>query len=68
MFIASQNNPDQILEDWKTRSKMLGEKIKVEDGDQVKFGLFEDIDENGVMILKIGNKRELIYSGDATLR
>ncbi|MBU1100863.1 MAG: biotin--[acetyl-CoA-carboxylase] ligase [Bacteroidetes bacterium] len=68
IFKASQTNPGQILEDWKSRCQMLGEKIRIEDGEVVKFGVFEDIDKNGFMILNSGNKRELIHAGDIILR
>jgi BirA family transcriptional regulator, biotin operon repressor / biotin---[acetyl-CoA-carboxylase] ligase len=59
-----KEDPDKILSDWKSRCKMLGEKIRIEDDGKVKFGIFEDIDENGFLVLKVGDKRETIMSGD----
>ncbi len=60
--------PNKIINDWRNRCKMIGEKIKVVMGDKIKVGLFDDIDENGFLILKIGNTVEKIYSGDISIR
>ena len=47
---------------------MLGEKVKIEEGNSVKFGLFDDVDENGFMVLKTVDGYETITHGDASLR
>ncbi|MEG8947083.1 biotin--[acetyl-CoA-carboxylase] ligase [Rosettibacter firmus] len=60
--------PDKILNDWRNRCKMIGGKVKIVMDDKVKVGLFDDIDESGFLILKIGDKVEKIHYGDVSLR
>jgi biotin-(acetyl-CoA carboxylase) ligase len=47
---------------------MIGETIQIEVGDEKKFGIFYDIDANGFLILKSGEKLEKITSADITVR
>ncbi len=61
------DKPDEILKDWKARCRMIGEKISVSEGDQVKYGIFDDIDEEGFLVLKTGRKFEKIYFGDVSI-
>ena len=63
-----EHAPDKILSDWKNRCKLLGEKIKIAAGETTKFGIFEDIDEQGFLILKTQNGKEKIHFGDMSLR
>jgi BirA family biotin operon repressor/biotin-[acetyl-CoA-carboxylase] ligase len=62
------HSTDKILSDWKSRCRMIGEKIKIIDGETVKYGILEDINEKGFLVLKQGDKTELIHYGDVTLR
>lgn len=62
------NDPNKILNDWRERCKMIGEKIKIVEGEKIRTGVFEDIDQNGYLILKVGDKREKIHHGDVSLR
>ncbi len=64
----SKKSGKKILNDWRNRCKMIGEKIKIVDDEKVKVGIFEDIDENGFLILKVGDKTEKIHYGDVSLR
>jgi BirA family biotin operon repressor/biotin-[acetyl-CoA-carboxylase] ligase len=64
----SKKSGKKVLADWRNRCKMLGERIKIVDGDLVKVGIFEDIDENGFLILRNGEKIEKIHFGDVSLR
>lgn len=59
--------PQEILKDWKARCRMIGEKISVSEGDEVKYGIFDDIDESGFLILKNGRKYEKLYFGDVSI-
>jgi BirA family biotin operon repressor/biotin-[acetyl-CoA-carboxylase] ligase len=59
--------PEEILKDWKARCRMIGEKISVSEGDEVKYGIFDDIDESGFLVLKNGRKYEKIYFGDVSI-
>ncbi len=61
------DKPDEILKDWKARCRMIGEKISVTEGDQVRYGIFDDIDDEGFLILKTGRKLEKIYFGDVSI-
>lgn len=61
------DKPDEILKDWKARCRMIGEKISVSEGEQVKYGIFDDIDEQGFLVLKTGRKLEKIYFGDVSI-
>ena len=64
----SQTAPQKIMSDWKSRCKMIGEKIKVEEGEIVKHGIFDDVDETGCLLLKVDSKIEKIHYGDVSLR
>jgi len=46
---------------------MIGEKISVTEDEKVKYGIFDDIDENGFLLLRINKKIEKIYSGDVSI-
>jgi BirA family biotin operon repressor/biotin-[acetyl-CoA-carboxylase] ligase len=62
-----EERPDEILKDWKSRCRMIGEKISVTEGDKVKYGTFDDIDEEGFLVLKTGRKYEKIFFGDVSI-
>lgn len=68
MLKESKEDDNKILNNWRSRCKMIGEKVKVVEEDKSKFGLFEDIDDDGFLILKQGDKREKIHFGDVSLR
>ena len=62
-------NPKSILDDWRTRCRMIGEKILIEDNGNTKTGVFDDIDEQGFLLLRTSdNKFEKIHIGDVSLR
>lgn len=60
--------PEKVLEDWKVKCNMLGEKVKIEDDNGIKFGIFEDLDKEGHLIFNIDGKIEKIHFGDVSLR
>ena len=45
---------------------MIGERIVSED-DKIKYGIFEDIDDNGYLLLKSDDKIEKIHFGDMNI-
>ena len=47
---------------------MIGEHIKVTENDEIKFGTFLNIDDEGYLILKQKDKTEKIHFGDVSLR
>jgi len=61
-------NPQKILNDWKSKCEMIGEKIKVESDQISMYGIFEDLDSEGHLLLKVENKIEKIHFGDVSLR
>jgi len=68
ILLKVDENPEEILEDWKERCKMVGEKVKVESDKETKFGIFDDLDENGFLVLKSADGNEKIHFGDVSLR
>ena len=57
-------SPGDILKDWKSKCGLIGEKISITDGEKTKYGIFDDIDEDGFLLLKNKGKTEKIYFGD----
>ena len=43
---------------------MIGEKISITEDNKVKNGIFDDIDDDGFLILKTDKKTEKIYFGE----
>lgn len=60
-------NPSSILRDWKNRCRMIGEKISIIDDEIIKYGIFDDIDENGYLLLRTKKGIEKIHFGDVSL-
>jgi BirA family transcriptional regulator, biotin operon repressor / biotin---[acetyl-CoA-carboxylase] ligase len=63
-----KSDPDKILNDWRSRCKTIGEKINIVEDEKVEFGIFENIDGNGFLILRQGDKRKTIHYGDVSVR
>ncbi len=59
-------NPDEIMKDWKDRCNLIGEKISVTEDGNTKYGIFDDLDEEGFLLLKTKNKIEKIHFGDVS--
>lgn len=64
LLIELSNKPENILNDWRAKCKMIGDKISISENDKIKTGIFYDIDENGYLILKHNNSIEKIHFGD----
>jgi BirA family biotin operon repressor/biotin-[acetyl-CoA-carboxylase] ligase len=67
LAVKAVEKPQEILDDWKSKCRMIGEKVKVDVGKEKKFGIFYDIDEYGQLVLKSGDEFEKINFGDVTL-
>lgn len=63
-----KKDPDAILNSWRSRCKMIGEKVKVVDGENTTYGIFEDIDDKGFLILSEKDGVKKVFSGDVSLR
>lgn len=59
--------PEYITKEWKAKCRMLGEKIYVKEGDNVKSGIFDDIDNEGFLLLRTKDGIEKITIGDVSL-
>ena len=60
--------PDALLEDWKSKCRLIGEKISITEGENVKYGIFDDVDSDGFLLLKTKGKIEKIHFGDVSVR
>jgi len=68
IFEQSLINPEKVLNDWRSRCKLIGEKIKIEDEGKTIHGVFEDIDKNGYLLLRTPKELSTIHFGDISLR
>lgn len=68
IYLRAEERPQSIMDDWKQRCKMIGEKITIEDTNVSLSGVFEDIDEDGFLLLQVKDKIERIHFGDVSLR
>ncbi len=59
-----KNGFDKIRREWLDMAKGYKEKIKIKTEREVKEGFFEDIDDNGYLILKTNKGTEKIIAGD----
>jgi len=57
-----------ILNEWRERCRMIGERITVLSDGNSKRGIFQDIDENGFLILRSGDKTETLHFGEVSIR
>jgi BirA family biotin operon repressor/biotin-[acetyl-CoA-carboxylase] ligase len=68
LLLKVRTEPLEILKDWKAKCRLIGEKIAVGEGEKVKYGIFDDIDDEGYLLLKNKNKIEKIFYGDVSLQ
>lgn len=66
LFSELTNKPENILNDWRSKCKMIGDKISIFEDDKIISGIFYDIDENGYLMLKQNNSIEKIHFGDVS--
>ena len=68
LIIESKKSPKRILDEWRAKCRMIGEPIILEIDGEKKYGIFDDLDANGFLILKSGDKIEKITNGDIWVR
>ena len=66
-LIKLQSDPQSILDEWREKCKMIGDKITITHGDKTKSGIFYDVDDNGYLLLKTNGEIEKIHFGDVSL-
>ncbi len=59
-------SPGSIIKDWKERCTLIGDKISITENDSIKYGIFEDIDSEGYLLLRVKDKIERIHFGDVS--
>ncbi len=59
---------NKILKHWKSRCKMIGEKVRIFSDEKEEFGVFDDLDENGFLLLKTNTGIKTIHYGEVSLR
>jgi len=65
-FIRLQKSPATILDEWRGKCRMIGDRITIVQDEKTKKGIFHDIDENGFLILKQNDVFEKIHFGDVS--
>jgi BirA family transcriptional regulator, biotin operon repressor / biotin---[acetyl-CoA-carboxylase] ligase len=68
LLLKIENNSSSIIEEWKSKCNMIGERISIIENDSEKFGIFCDVDEHGFLLLKTKDGIEKICFGDVSLR
>ena len=61
-------NPKSLLNSWQSRCDWIGERVKIENGEEELFGVFENIDSDGFLLLRKKDGTKKIISGDVSLR
>lgn len=67
MLKKIEDEPDSIIKEWRRNCRMIGEKISISQLDKIRYGVFEDIDDEGFLLLKTENKIEKISFGDVSV-
>lgn len=55
---------DAVLHDWKMKCDMIGKRITIMESEKIIEGIFEDVDDNGFLLLKSKGRTEKILVGD----
>ena len=61
-----EKSSENLLNEWRSKCKMIGDKITITENENIKTGIFHDIDENGFMLLKRNNTIEKVHFGDVS--
>jgi BirA family transcriptional regulator, biotin operon repressor / biotin---[acetyl-CoA-carboxylase] ligase len=67
MLIELEQNPANVIDDWRNKCQMIGDKITITENDKIIRGIFHDIDDEGYLLLKVNNDIEKIHFGDVSL-
>lgn len=58
---------NKILDEWKSKCNMIGDRISVVTDNEIKHGIFSDINEKGFLVLRTDNKIEILTQGDVSI-
>jgi BirA family transcriptional regulator, biotin operon repressor / biotin---[acetyl-CoA-carboxylase] ligase len=67
MLIELEQNPANVIEDWRNKCEMIGDRITITEDDKILRGIFHDIDDEGYLLLKVNNEIKKIHFGDVSL-
>jgi BirA family biotin operon repressor/biotin-[acetyl-CoA-carboxylase] ligase len=67
LLLKLESQPNAILNDWRAKCKMIGDKIAITENDKVKTGIFYDIDDEGYLLLRKNDSLERIHFGDVSI-
>ena len=65
-LFSLEKSSENLLNEWRSKCKMIGDKITITENEKIKTGIFHDIDENGYLLLKRNNTIEKIHFGDVS--
>ncbi len=63
-----EKDPTIVLESWRSKCDWIGEMVRVINGNEELYGLFENIDSDGFLLLQQKDGTKKILSGDVSLR
>ena len=66
LLLELESKPKAILNDWRAKCQMIGDKISITENDKVKRGIFYNIDDDGYLLLKINDSIEKVHFGDVS--
>jgi BirA family transcriptional regulator, biotin operon repressor / biotin---[acetyl-CoA-carboxylase] ligase len=66
LLLGLESKPKTILNEWRAKCHMIGDKISITENDKVKTGIFYDIDDDGYLLLKKNDTIEKIHFGDVS--
>jgi BirA family transcriptional regulator, biotin operon repressor / biotin---[acetyl-CoA-carboxylase] ligase len=66
LLLELESKPKAILNEWRNKCQMIGDKITITENDKVKTGIFHDIDDDGFLLLKRTDLIEKIHFGDVS--
>lgn len=63
-----EDNIEEVLKISRENSILLGEEVRIIRGNNIKIGKAIDINDNGELVVEVGDKVEKIISGEVSLR
>ncbi len=67
LVVLNGNGTVPILEKWRKYCPYIGQKIKVNDGQKVHSGVFQNISDDGGLILQVGRTYQTFHAAEVTI-